>query len=78
MQKGGLISAGPAEVTWRAGPAQMRHGTQGHVAEPREPTRCASDAQVARTRGRATRVHADARVAPGEDERGLAGEGPMG
>ena len=26
-------------VFYRAGPAQMQRGTQGHVAEPREPTR---------------------------------------
>ena len=40
------------ELPWRAGPARMRRGTQGHVAEPREPTRHAGGAQVARTRGR--------------------------
>ena len=56
----------------------MRHGTQDHVAEPRDPTRRAGGVQVAETRGRAARVHADARVAPRGDERGLAGEGPTG
>ena len=56
----------------------MRHGRQGHVAEPREPTRRLGGAEVARTRGRAMRVHANARVAPRGNVRGLAGEGPMG
>ena len=64
MQKRGLISAGPAELTWHAGPARMRRGTQGHVVEPRKPTRRSSGIEVAQTRGRATRVHADARMAP--------------
>ena len=27
------------ELTWHAGLAQMQRGMQGHVAEPREPTR---------------------------------------
>ena len=81
LQKRGLFSTGPAEDTWRAelrwcaGPARMRRGTQGHVAELRKPTRRASDAHVAhRWRGRvagATQVHADARVAP----RGMRGAG---
>ena len=58
MQKEGLFSARPAEdtsrtkLTWRVGPAQMRRGTQGHVAEPREPTWRAGGAQEARTRVR--------------------------
>ena len=30
----------------------MQCGTQGHMAEPREPTRCAAGAQVARMHGR--------------------------
>ena len=57
------------ELTWCAWPAQMRHGTQGHVEEPREPMRRTSGAQVARTRGTTIRVHADARVVP----RGMRG-----
>ena len=76
MQRGFYLT-GPAELTWRVGPARMRHGTQGHVAEPREPTRRLCGAEVVRTRGKATRVHADAQVAPhGERVIGLAGEGP--
>ena len=40
MQKrGGFISTGPAELTWPVGPVRMRHGTQGHVAEPCKLTR---------------------------------------
>ena len=42
----------------------MRHGRQGHVAESREPTRRLGGIEVEQTRGRATRVHADAQVAP--------------
>ena len=34
------------------GPARMQRGTQGHVAEPREPTCRLGDAKEARTRGR--------------------------
>ena len=38
-KKGVYFSTGPTELTWRGmGLAWMRHGTQGHVAEPREPT----------------------------------------
>ena len=70
MEKKGLFSAGSLEDTWRAEltwfvePAQMRRGTQGHMAEPREPTRRAGGAQGAhRGCGRvagAMRVHVDA------------------
>ena len=54
-EKGGLFSARPAEDTWRAelmwsaGPARMRRGTQGHVAEPREPAWRAGGTKVAQT-----------------------------
>ena len=42
----------------------MRHGTQGHVAEPRESTQApAWRGSGADAWGGATRVHADARVA---------------
>ena len=54
----------------------MRHGMHGHVAEPREPTRCLGGEEVSWMRGRATRVHADARVVPRGSVRGLAGDGP--
>ena len=50
----------------------MRHGTQGHLAVPCGPMR----AEVARTCGRATRVHADAQVAPHGSVRGLRVMGP--
>ena len=52
----------------------MRHGTQGHMAEPHEPTH----ALMWRGRvARATRVHADPRVAPCDKYVfGLAGNGP--
>ena len=78
MQERGLISARLAELTWRAeltwceGPARM---LTCHVAEP---TRRLGGAQVARTRGKVTRVHAEAWVAPRGSERGQAGEGPIG
>ena len=49
---------------WHARHARIGHGTQGHVAEPHEPTRRAGGAQVAQTLGNVTRVHADARVVP--------------
>ena len=42
----------------------MQHGTQGHVAEPHEPTWRPCGMEVAQTCGRVMRVHADARVAP--------------
>ena len=63
-----------------AGPARMRHGTQGHMAELHEPTRCAGGAQV-RTCG------ADTWQGPRESTRmpgwchvagGLAFGGPTG
>ena len=57
----------------------MRHVMQGHVAAPRGPMRAAASVEVARTCGRATRVHADARVAPTwQDRVRLADDGPMG
>ena len=48
-------------LTWHAGPAQMRRGTQGHVAEPREPTWGTGGAQGVDTWQEAMWVHADAR-----------------
>ena len=40
MQKRGFyFSTEPAKLTWHVGPARMRHGMQGHMAEPREPMR---------------------------------------
>ena len=68
MQKKGLISARPTELTWRAelmwqaGPARIRHGMQGHVVELREPTRRTGGAQVARMRGKG---HTSPRGHPG-------------
>ena len=54
----------------------MQHGMQGHVAAPRERM---PGTEVVWTLGRATRVHADARVAPcGMKSFGLADDGPMG
>ena len=74
-QKGGFIlhRTRRADVACRAdmarGPVRMRHGTQGHVVQPREPTRRLGGAEVARTRGKATQVHADTWVVPrGERE----------
>ena len=86
IAKRGLFSTEPAddtwrtELMWRAGPARMRRGTQGHVAEPREPTRHAGDAQV-HTCGmdtwqglrKSTRTPGWRHVAGG-----LASEGPTG
>ena len=50
----------------------MRHGMQGHVAEPREPTRHLGGAEEARMRGRghvasegAGRCRAQGLVGPG-------------
>ena len=51
----------------------MRHGTQGHVAAPRERLR---GVKVAQTRGRTTQVHADAPVAPRGRESGWQEMGP--
>ena len=68
MQKRGLISAGPAKDTWHAelmwcaGPAWMRRGTQGYVAEPHESTQREGGPQVVRTRGR---DHTSPRGRPG-------------
>ena len=42
----------------------MQRGTQGHVAEPREPTRTSGGAMWRERVAWATRVHADARLAP--------------
>ena len=58
----------------------MRHGTQGHVAEPARPTWHAGGAGGADTWQEATRstwVHADARVGR-HVARGLVCEGPTG
>ena len=56
----------------------MRHGMQGHVAEPRDPTQCLGDAEKAWTSGRG---HASPRIRSGgatwQCER-LASDGPMG
>ena len=49
----------------------MRRGTQGHVAEPCEPTQRSGGARWRERVADATRVHADARVAP----RGTKGPG---
>ena len=56
-RKRGFIYRRTAELTWRAGPAPMRRGTQGHVVEPAKPMRHAGGAD---TRQEATQVHADA------------------
>ena len=54
----------------------MRCGMQGHMAEPRERLH---GAQVARMRGRATRVQVDALMVPRDKcVFGLAGDGPTG
>ena len=66
-----------ARLTWRIGPARMRRGTQGHVAEPSRPTRCAGGAGGADTWQEATRVYADGRVGR-HVARGLACEGRTG
>ena len=71
-----LISARPAEMTWHAGPARMRHDTHGHVAEPREPTRHLGGVEETRTRGRG---HASPRGRPGGSMwqcKGLQVKGP--
>ena len=60
------------ELKWCAGLARMRRGTQGHVAEPREPTRL----KVGRKRGRG---HGSPCGCPGGTtwrEGGLQVEGP--
>ena len=56
----------------------MRRGMQGHVAEPREPTRRSSGARWDGRVARATRVHADAREGRHVTSEGLACEGPTG
>ena len=61
-KRGFLFSTELAELTWHSEPARMRHGTQGHVAEPREPTRCLGGTEEARTRGRG---HTSPRGRPG-------------
>ena len=59
------------ELTWRAGPVRMRRGTQGHVAEPREPTRH-------RGGGRCAQGPRESTGTPGwrHVTGGLIGEGP--
>ena len=47
-----------ARLTWHAGPAQMRRGTQDHVAEPARPMKRAGGADTWQD---ATRVPANAR-----------------
>ena len=49
---------------WRAEPERMQRGSQGHVAEPREPTRSSGGAMRRGCVAWAARVHSDARVAP--------------
>ena len=61
---------------YRPGPTQMWGGTQGHLAEPHEPTRALGGADVAQTRDSAMRVHADTRVVPRGGVRGLRVMGP--
>ena len=63
MQKGGFsISTELVELTWHVGPARMQHGTQGHMAAPRGPTRGGG--------ADTWQDHADARVAPRGSVRG--------
>ena len=74
MQKRGFISPQDPQ-SWRGmrdprGCDMARKATWQHHADPR--------AKVAQTRGKATRVHANARVAPCGSVKGLAGDGPMG
>ena len=68
-KKGVYISTRPAELTWHVRPARMQHGTQGHVAAPRGPTR----GDGANT----WQDHASPRGRPGGSVRGLEGDGPM-
>ena len=60
-----------ARLTWRAGPAQMRHSTQGHVAEPPRPTRRTCGTYVASTHGKRPRGSTQTPV------RGLACDGHL-
>ena len=61
MQKGGLFNAEPAddtwraELTWRARPMRMRHGTEATWQGRTWPMRGAGDVRVAQTRGRRPR-----------------------
>ena len=66
-----------AMLMWRAGPARMRRGTQGHVAEPARPTRRAGGASGADMWQGSMRVHADAHVG-NHVAGGLAVGGPTG
>ena len=52
------------KLTWRAEPVRMQCGMQGHVAEPHEPMRSSGGTMWRGCVAGATRVHADARVAP--------------
>ena len=59
---------------WRAGPTRIRHGTQGHVAAPRRPTRGGG--------ADTWQGHGSPRGRPGGGTtwqvRGMAVDGPMG
>ena len=75
--KKGVFSTGTAGRRG-AGPVRMRHGMQGHMAEPHEPTWRLGGAEEAQMRGRG---HVSPRGHPGSatwQVRGLAGEGPTG
>ena len=75
--KKGVFSAGTIGKRG-GGPAWIRHGMQGHVAEPSEPTRRLGGERWRERMVGPRRVHVDAWVAPRCSVRGLAGEGPMG
>ena len=66
------------KLTWHTGPTRMRRSTQGHVAEPLEPTRHLDGARWRERVAGAMRVHADAREGHHVASEGLACEGPMG
>ena len=57
-EKGGFYSTDPAELTWHAGPARMRRGTEATWQGRAWPTRGAGGADTWRE---AMQVHADAR-----------------
>ena len=84
MQKKGVYFCGTmgltwrTELTWRAGISRMRHGTQGHVVQPREPTWRLGGARWCGHVARATRVHSYAREGRHVASEGLACEGPTG
>ena len=67
-------------LTWHAGAAWIRRGTQGHVAGPREPTWGTGGAHGADTWQEASRIHADPCGRPWgmPRGRGLAFGGPTG